>query len=369
MKFHKRQSSRRLLGGLSAEVQSLESRCLPAGTVTADISGGNITLNGDKFNNLIEVELTPTGVFVRGVEGTNLKFGARTIADGSSLKLASGPRVTTDLIINLKDGNDSVSIYVGGSAETPVAATIGRNLKIDVGRGMDSVVIDVRDGSLTIGNELNIKLGDDSDSLLLGYIPPTVDQPADLPEVTSEILTFPLHVAGLTKISGGTGDDVVGAFGVSTGRNLQIETGGGNDAVVIGGASIGGSATISTGSGNDGVGLAFVAILGDTDIKTGSGDDRVVAFFVHSEGNATILLQQGNDTVITGGQLSLGNGAQLTLNGGTGARTEIDTLAVAPDVGLELVSTVIGFEDAIASELVPGILEDLFREFFGSTPV
>ena len=101
MKFHKRQSSRRLLGGLSAEVQSLESRCLPAGTVTADISGGNITLNGDKFNNLIEVELTSTGVFVRGVEGTNLKFGARTIADGSSLKLASGPRVTTDLIINL----------------------------------------------------------------------------------------------------------------------------------------------------------------------------------------------------------------------------------------------------------------------------
>lgn len=364
MRKRKRQSLRCPLTANSAEVQSLEPRCLPAGTVTANISGGNITLNGDRQNNLIEVGLTPAGVFVRGVDGTNLKFGARTITDGSTLKLAPGARVTTDLIINLKDGNDSVSLYVGGSAELPVAATIGRNLKIDLGRGEDTAAIEVRDGSLTIGNNLDIKLGDDSDHLLIGFIPQAGDQPeAIAPVFLTEPSSAPLHIAGLAKISGGTGDDAVAAFGFSTDGNLQIETGGGNDAVGIAGALIGGSAVISTGAGNDDVGIAFVAILGSTNITTGSGDDRVGVYYVHSERNATILLQQGNDTLISGGGLSLGSGAQLTLNGGSGARTEIDTLAAVPDLDQALVTTVTGFEAIVPPELVSEIIDEILQGF------
>lgn len=360
MRKRKCQSLRCPLTVNSAEVQSLEPRCLPAGTVTANISGGNITLNGDQQNNLIEVGLTPAGIFVRGFDGTNLKFGARTITDGSTLKLAPGARVTTDLVINLKDGNDSVSLFVGGS----VAATIGRNLKINLGRGEDTAAIDVREGSLTIGNNLDIKLGDDSDHLLIGFIPQAIDQLEDIvPVFLTELSSAPLRIAGLAKISGGTGDDVVAAFGFSTDGNLQIETGGGNDAVGIAGALIGGSAVISTGADNDDVGIAFVAILGDTNITTGSGDDRVGAYYVHSEGNATILLQQGNDTLISGGELSFGSGAQLTLSGGSGARTEIDTLAAVPDSDLALVATVTGFEAIAPPELVSEIIDELLQGF------
>ena len=58
MKKRLRQSSYRSQSSLSAQIQSLEPRTLPAGTVIANISGGNITLNGDRFANFIEVDLT-----------------------------------------------------------------------------------------------------------------------------------------------------------------------------------------------------------------------------------------------------------------------------------------------------------------------
>lgn len=366
MRNRNRRSTRRPQGTLSAEVQSLESRCLPAGTVTASLSGSGITLNGDRQDNFIEVDLTPTGVFVRGVDGTNIKFGARTITDGSQLRLALGPQVTKDLAINLKDGDDAVSIYVGGSEETPVAATIGRDLKIDTGRGEDFVEVEVRDGSLTVGGGLDIKLGDDSDYLLLDG--DASFEETDLPEDHEESETAPFHVTGLAKISGGTGGDIVGIVDFSTGGNLQIETGHGDDTVGIDSALIGANAIISTGGDNDDVGIAFVAVLGRTNITTGSGHDRVGIFFAHSEGNVTVLLQQGNDTLAADGELSVGEDALVTLNGGSG-QNETDTLAANPESDLAENATVIGFEAFDSPELTFDILEDVFGDIFGDEDV
>lgn len=356
-----RQSTRRPLSALSAEVQSLESRCLPAGTVAATLTANGITLNGDRSDNFIEVDLTPTGVFVRGVDGTNIKFGARIITNGSPLRLATSPQVTNDLVINLKDGHDSVSVYVGGSEETPVAATISRNLKIDSGRGEDFVEVEVRDGSLTVGGGLDINLGNDSDYLLLNG-DAFVEE--ELPDNHEESETAPFHVNGLAKITGGTGDDVVGIVDFSTGGNLQVETGHGDDSVGIDTARIGANLTISTGSENDDVGIAFVLVLGRTNITTGSGNDRVGIFSAHSEGNVSILLQQGSDTLAAIGELSVGEDASVTLNGGSG-QNEIDTLAADPESEFAGASTVIGFEAFDSPELVFDILDDISGEIFG----
>ncbi len=357
MKKHSRKSSHRSLSSLSAQVQSLEPRTLPAGTVVANISGGNITLNGDRFANFIEVDLTSSGIFVRGLDGTNVKFGVRTITDGSPLKLAPAPRVTTDMVINLKDGNDGVSIV---TQET--SAVIGRNLKIDTGRGTDFVEIFMEDGSLTVGNELDIKLGDDSDYLLLTSN--DLFEEEDLPDNHEESETAPFHVNKTVKINSGTGDDIVGVDFFSTGGNVQIETGHGDDTVGIENTRIGGNAVISTGSGDDDVGIAFVLVEGSSSITTGSGNDRVGTFNTHSQGTAIVLLQQGNDTLAAAGELSVGEDALVVLSGGSGV-DEVDTLAADPESDLAAQALVIGFEAFNSPELAFDILDDVFDEIFG----
>jgi hypothetical protein len=358
MRHRIRQSLRPRLDTLSAEVQSLEPRTLPAGTVTASVTGGSITLNGDRLDNSIEVELTPEGIFVRGVDGTNIKMGVRTISDGSDVKLAPGPSVTRDLVINLKDGDDSVSVYAGRDS---VNAVIGRNLKINTGRGSDVAQIEVRDGTLTIGNELNIELDADADRLLLDG---NARVETDLPEQLEEMKTAPLHVTGLAKISGGSGDDVIGVVNVSTGGNVEIQTGHGDDTIGIEDALVGANAVISTGAGNDDVGIAYVTVLGRTNITTGSGDDRVGIFSGHAEGDVTILLQQGNDTLAVDGELSVGEDAQVTLNGGNG-RNETDTLGADVESDLALIATIISFEAFDSPTLASDILDDVFGTIFG----
>lgn len=355
MRHRNRVSSRRPQRAVSAEVQALEARTLPAGTVTASYSGGSITLNGDRFNNVIEIEFDSTGLFVRGLDGTNIKFGARTITDGSPFKLAPGPTVTRDLVVNLKDGNDVVELFVDG-----VDASIGRNLKIDTGRGEDIAGVLVPNGSLTVGNELNIKLGDASDYLLLNGDAFFEDE---LPDDHEEEENAPLHVNGLTKVSAGTGDDIVGIANFSTDGNLEIETGHGDDTVGVEFAFVGGNATISTGGDDDDVGIAFVQIEGRGNITTGSGNDRVGVFNTHSQGNVSIRLEQGNDLLAAAGELTVGEDAQVLLSGGNGV-DEIDTLAADGEFNLAVDAIVIGFESGDSPELAFDILDEVFDLIF-----
>lgn len=361
MRHRIRQSLRPQLGNLSAEVQFLEPRTLPAGTVTASVTGGSITLNGDRQDNVIEVALTPDGIFVRGVDGTNIKLGVRTITDGSPLKLAPGPTVTRDLVINLKDGDDAVLVYADSSSEDPVEALIGRNLKINTGRGSDTATVEVRDGTLTIGNELNIELDADADFLLLDG---NARVETDLPEQLEETENAPLHVAGLAKVSGGSGDDVIAVVDFSTGGNVEIQTGHGDDTIGLEDVLVGANAVISTGAGDDDVGIAYVTVLGRSNITTGSGDDRVGIYSGHAEGDVIILLQQGNDTLAVDGDLSVGEDAQVILNGGNG-RNETDTLGADAESELALDATIISFEAFGSSELASDILDDVFGAIFG----
>lgn len=368
MRNRHRQSSRRARGMFHAEVQALEIRCLPAGTVTASFAGGNITLSGDSQDNFIEVDLTPSGTFVRGIEvdgvPTRIKLGAKIVSDGSPVRLTNGPGIASDLNVNLRDGNDGVEIYAGGSPGTPFDAHIGRNLRINTGRGHDFVEIYSNDGSLTINNELTIVLdaGDDFVSLDGGFgVEP------DLPEDGVEIEQAPLHVGGLTKISGSTGDDGVDIVNFSTSGNLQIETGGGNDLVGLLYVEVGANAVITTGANHDDVAIVGTFVAGSTSINTGSGNDRVGILDAYSQGDVSVLLQQGNDTLAAAGSLSVGSNAKVTLNGGTGALGEIDTLDISLEIEAPPQTTFISFETLDSTDLAFEILDYVFGSLFGDS--
>ena len=358
MRHRIRLSSRRALGTLSAEIQSLEPRTLPAGTVTASLSGGSITLTGDKQDNAIAIQMTPTGVFVQSTDGsTTIKLGAQSTTDGSPVKLAAGPKVFQDLIINLNDGNDTVYIFansfplgavgVAAAVEAPLEATIGRNLKINTGRGNDGVVVFAVGGRLTVGNDMTVELGSGDDLLFLyGAIS---EPPSDLPAGPPTPQVNPLHVTGNAKINGGAGNDVIQVFGVSTGKDLQIETFNGNDQVIVVNSSIGGNVGISTGGDDDFVVASDVAVFGRSSITTGNGNDHVEIHNAYSRGNVSVRLDQGNDTLDVSGNLSVGKNATVTLDGGDG-RNEIDTFNTDnPDSDLARRAMIIAFEEFGAS--------------------
>ena len=296
-------------------------------------------------------------MFVQGIDGTTtIKLGLKSTTDGSPVKLAGSPKVYGDLVINMKDGDDFVLVNVGSSlepnsnatptSETPLEAIIGRNLKINTGRGQDQVVVETNNNSrLTVGNDLTVDLGADYNMLALYGAP--LGSPASQPQGPPTPQTNALHIAGNAKINGGSGMNDITLVGVSTGNNLKIETLNGDDVVQVVNALIGGNIGISTGGDDDTVAAAEVAVFGHSNIATGSGDDHVIIQNAYSQGDVSVRLGQGTDTLEVTGDVSVGKHATVTLDGGDGhnENNEIDTfLTDNPNSDLAHRAMIIGFE-------------------------
>jgi hypothetical protein len=87
-------------------VETLESRCTPAGHVAAVLSGSTLVITGDAKDNGIEVEDFPGGVLVSGLSGT--------LINGAASQTFSG---VSSLVIQMNQGNDEV--YLGGPPRQP----------------------------------------------------------------------------------------------------------------------------------------------------------------------------------------------------------------------------------------------------------
>ncbi len=376
MRKHFLRSSPRRRGrrtsSLIVEIQSLEPRALPAGTVTVNVVDGDIKLIGDNSANSIEVDLQPNGIFVRGFDGTNIKLGASLTMDGSAVQLSNSPTVLRDLVINLKGGADTLALHVGDTlSDGFVHAVIGRNLKIEMGAGFDQATIELFISgptvnslpSLTVNNEMKVDLGTESDYFLADGFWKFAGAPADYGQESSR--TEPISVIGNTKIVGGSGDDIVSLQIFSTVGNLQIETGSGNDTVSLNHVSISGSASIFTGASNDDLLMTNTTIRRGASLDTGSGNDRVVIGGDFSEINRRILirLQSGNDTLVFQGLTHLGQ--NVVIDGGSGSQ-DVDTLAVAfdPNRPLPPKNTFRGFDNNDGTDIAGPIIDDIFSKIF-----
>ena len=122
------------------ELECLEERIAPAGSIIATISGGNLTITGDAAGNGFIIDDS-------GLPANELRI---TPNPGTLLNGYAGPvvytGVTGGLKINLGDGDDSMSLY---------GIVIAKNVQIDAGAGIDTVMVDsfsTIGGSLTLSN-------------------------------------------------------------------------------------------------------------------------------------------------------------------------------------------------------------------------
>jgi hypothetical protein len=82
---------------VAAELQPLEPRTLPAGTVTATLSAGSLTIGGDNLDNSIMISVRTEGVFLTGLQDpdsdpttfTKIKFGSEVKAEGEEVQLTN----------------------------------------------------------------------------------------------------------------------------------------------------------------------------------------------------------------------------------------------------------------------------------------
>lgn len=127
---------------ITLNLTSCEDRALPSGTVIASFASGVLTLTGDDLNN--EVLLVNTGTTL-DVVGQN----ATTIPGVTSFTNVTG------LIVNMKDGNDVLTINNAASLAIP------GNVSLNMGDGDNSVLFDTAE-KLRLGN-VTITNGDGAD--------------------------------------------------------------------------------------------------------------------------------------------------------------------------------------------------------------
>ncbi len=212
---------------------------LAAGNVIAVEVDGRLRIQGDALGNRIYLARS-RGVFdVRGISGTTINDAMRATVHG----------VTSDMVINLGDGGDSVKFSFGGPLQG--------NLVVQTGPGDDEVSFEnaIVEGFLAIdtatGNDRIVFLADEGGAQVEG------------------------HVLLLT----GTGDDVVELNYLSSGP-VTLHTATGNDLVFLDMFTVEGRLLIHAGAGKDTVSFTreWVPSRASSIVLNGGSDADQVSF-------------------------------------------------------------------------------------------
>src|SRR3954468_3021108 len=139
-------------GGRKCKFESLETRRMFAGDVTAEVHGGSAEIEGDFFANgvVITAGLNPNEIVVTGVNAEGLPTNVNGIPNGS----ITLPGVIHGLEVKMGFGNDDV---------TMTNLTINGKAKVEMGEGVDSVTVI---GGL-YKSDLTIKTGRSMDNVTL----------------------------------------------------------------------------------------------------------------------------------------------------------------------------------------------------------
>jgi hypothetical protein len=181
--------------GRRCKFESLESRRLAAGTVTAQVVGGTAIIKGDNFGNgvVITPGPNPLEVTVTGATASQLPTIVGGVPNGSITLV----NVINGLRVDMGLGNDNVTIR---------NLTINEKVVVKTGSGVDNVQI----VTSTFNGALKVKLG----------------QNADVLNVTTTT------VLGKTTVIGGQAHDNVTLNGVIVGA-LNVSLGKGNDTFTM----------------------------------------------------------------------------------------------------------------------------------------
>lgn len=305
----------------AAEVQSLEPRSLPTGTVTASLSAdGHLSLTGDKLGNSIVLEARDEGFFLTGLDNTSIKFaGATTTPDAMTGETAEVELTQalslSKLTIQMGGGDDIVRIQVGEDSlippleDLPVAIT-GR-LRINLGNGDDHAALLLSNATLDIGGNLEGDLGNGDDCLVIGTEGLLTGQDAT-PE------TLPISVGGQAILLGRLGEDTIALAGADVQKKVIIDGDDHNDALAIKSSTLHGNVTLKGNRGDDDLVLDEVTVLGTLNIQGNKGADRLLLNEVSAAKNVSVNMGTGNDQFELTGGFTLADNVSVTLDGSDG---------------------------------------------------
>ena len=239
--------------------EALEPRLLLDGNVTVKVTkGGDLKVTGDGAANDIWIDqgADPSQFVIRGDAGTTVNGQAQVTVDG----------VRDDIIVNLKGGNDELTVW---------ALTVPDMLKVKTGSGDD--VIGVYHTTVQGRTVILTRSGND------------------------EVNFSSSHLEGRCNVTTHGGADDVSFYKSSTYRLVNVKTGGGEDEVWLGhSAEFGAKVKVKTGAGKDNVWLSDSTFWGPCVVSMGGAFDWLTGSdsTLHAKLKAT--LGGGGDTVYWG---------------------------------------------------------------------
>lgn len=279
-------------------ILALESRCLLAGNVTFQFTGGTLRLTGDNSANEISVSQGVDGLQIRALNGTRLDGvvnGFRAIANPSLIE------------INMQGGDDTLHLqgYLGGI----VAGLMGSGNDV------------VRMTSVVNSGAMLFDLGTGNDFWTTFY---TADRPN--------------QIGGNLTVRGNSGNDSIGLQKVLVNGEMTLDGAIGVDEIAVFDGIVEGNATVDLGSSNDYMLILRSTFRSASSILGNSGNDLMGIQSSRFVGSTTVNLSSGNDSLVMDenqftGNLSRigGSGADLAYQfhdilGGTSTNSGIETL-------------------------------------------
>jgi len=339
-------------------VEFLERRDTPAGTVTASVAGGVLTLTGDDLDNSIGIQQTGPGAF--------------TVQGFSNTTIQGGPTFTgvTAIAADLADGNDVVSLFstIDSDGDGEPDFILPGAVTIDGGDGSNSVGLTAT-GEIQVGS-FSYTGGDGPDlvqviggagkgSKVAGNMSIAVgigfnSQGPNYADTVINLSNLEVDGFGGLKVTGADGPEQLNLNGVTVARALTGDGGEGNFTVVDNGGTYGSikikSAGPSAGYSTNALTLTAngTKVAGSVLMKSATG----AALYLAGAETGSITLATGKDSR-GGGFVEVDPGASK-IHGDlkfTGSRLSVYTRAggsLAVDRTLSLVGT--GYVDLSLTE-------------------
>ncbi|MGA2031451.1 MAG: hypothetical protein ABSG68_04280 [Thermoguttaceae bacterium] len=305
--------------GSRLRFEGLESRVMLDGNVTSHIDHGRLELKGDALNNSIAITQAAGTLTVKGLAGTKI--------DGLALEKFAG---ITDLSVELKDGNDSLTIGTFTKATFNQVSLSGR-VSIEMGDGNNVLQI----GGLTTGGDLRVETGSGAtDDVLVNHARVGGELNVEIDAKTLGALALAATAVNKdASVEMGRGNDGIGLLGLSVGGKLDIETNDGNDLLLattnktlfrtdanafsvangVGSISAADVTAFFNAAGNP----TFSVEAGSAEVHTGDGNDVAVIDHAKVIGKFEISLGDGNDSLTVAADFA----GSAVLDGGGGTNT------------------------------------------------
>lgn len=322
MRDRNRQSSRRPMYPISAEVQTLESRTLLSGVVSVNFSSGGVNIRGDQGDNFVRLTFrdngTQKGTFLSTDGFTSIRIGQHVFDPLSEVRLAGSASTFRNISVDLGAGNDTFHIRVETSAAG--LAVIRGNLTVALGAGQDLLYPDPSQ-QLTVNGRTTLDLGTGDDQLFVvdpsqgdGFVNFKGDVAIHGGPGRDSVTMYGVTAEQNFRFEGGSGDDFLTVVNTRIGQNANLNLNADNDLLFVHapgsgrGLDVGGNLTVLGGGGFDQLDLLRVSILGQTKLDGGSGDTFVDLGPTYSgngistfAGDVSIQLHGGRDVVYVHG--------------------------------------------------------------------